>query len=126
MDKPDGLGPSGAAFWDAITHPDLNLVLRPDEHRMLDMACRTLDLIDTLQAKFAEDPEYIVKGSTGQPTINPLINQVDRAQARFQSVCKQLQIPDLDEDRANQRAESVAGDMRKLGNLSWQSRRKNA
>lgn len=122
MDKPNDLGTSGGRFWDAVSDPEIGLILRPDEWPLLAEACRSLDLIDTLRVEFADDPRYIVKGSTGQPVINPLIGQIDKVTARYQSLVNQLRIPDLDDARAKQRAEQVSADMRKLGNLSWQAR----
>lgn len=125
MEKPDGLGPSGSRFWDEITSDALNLVLRPDEYRLLDQACRQLDLIDTLAERFTEDPNYVVKGSTGQPVINPLIAMTDKAIARFQSLVRALQIPDIDIERARQRAEASSGAASELGRLSWKARKMN-
>jgi hypothetical protein len=123
MDKPTDLGMSGSHFWDRITDPDLNLVLRPDEWPLLVEACRCLDLMDTLRAAFAVNPEYIVRGSQNQPTINPILKHIDATVARYQSLTKQLQVPDLDDARARQRAEQTSADMRRLGNLSWAARK---
>lgn len=125
MDKPNDLGASGSHFWDRITDPDLNLVLRPDEWPLLVETCRSLDLLDTLRTEFDADPRYIVRGSQQQPVINPLIAQIDKVTARYQSLVKQLQVPDLDQERARQRAEANSADMRRLGNLSWQARKAN-
>lgn len=123
MDKPNDLGTSGSLFWDSVTDPELNLSLRPDEWPLLVEACRCLDLMDTLRAEFEADPRYVVKGSTGQPTINPILKHIDATVARYQSLTKQLQVPDLDDARARQRAEQTSADMRKLGNLSWAARK---
>ncbi|WP_226366642.1 hypothetical protein [Pseudonocardia sp. ICBG162] len=126
MDKPDDFGTSGSHSWDAVTDDELNLVLRPDEWPLLVEACRNLDLIDVLRAEFASDPRYIVKGSTGQPVINPLVKHIDTATARYQSIVKQLGVPDVDEERARQRAAQLSADMAALGRASWDVRRRDA
>ncbi|MEU6699860.1 hypothetical protein [Pseudonocardia sp. NPDC046786] len=122
MDKPEHFGAAGSAFWDDINDPDLNLILRADEYRLLVQACETLDLLDVLAEEFAKEPDYIVKGSTGQPVVNPLIAHRDKLMARYQSLVKQLMIPDLDDVRAQQRADQVSGNMSALGRASWRAR----
>ena len=125
MDMPEDLQDAGQAFWEQVTDPDLRLILKPDEYPLLAEACRCLDLVESLRAEFAANPETIVKGSTGQPTINPILKHIDTTVGRYQSLVRQIAIPDLDDERALKRAEGVSADMRALGRLSYQARRVN-
>jgi hypothetical protein len=125
MDKPLDLGPEGSELWDDIAGEDAIYVLRPDEYRILELACRQLDTIAELNTAFAANPEYMVKGSTGQPVVNPLIAERRQASAAFAALMRQLQIPD-DEERARQREEKISREMRELGRLSGKARKRSA
>jgi hypothetical protein len=107
---PDDLGSDGTALWDEIAGNEI-YVFRPDEYRLLVLASRQLDVITQLRAAFAENPDYIVKGSTGQPVVNPLIAEIRQASAAFASLMRQLGIPH-DEERARQREEKITQEMR--------------
>lgn len=122
MEVPEDLQDAGKAFWEEVTDPSLNLILKPDEWPLLAEACRCLDLVESLRAEFAANPETIVKGSTGQPTINPILKHIDTTVGRYQSLTRQISIPDLDDDRALKRAAAVSADMASLGRLSYKRR----
>lgn len=124
MDKPT-LGPDGSALWDDIAGEDALYVLRPDEYRLLQLAAEQLDRIAELKAVFSANPEYVVKGSTGQPVVNPLIAEIRQATAAFSALMRALQIPD-DEERARQREENIRKEMSDLGRLSVKARKRSA
>jgi len=120
MDKPE-FGADGSALWDEIAG-NATYILRPDEERLLTLACRQLDVIAALREAFAENPDYTVLGSMKQPVINPLIQEQRQAAAGFASLMRQLGIPD-DEERAKQRADKVSQEMGEKGKLSWAVRK---
>jgi len=117
MDKPD-LGAPGASLWDEVTS-DPTLILRPDEMRTLELACRQLDTIAELRAVFAANPEYVVSGSMKQKVINPLIAEIRVAGESYARYMRQLGLPE-DEARAAQRAETRSEHFRGLVNIRWQ------
>jgi hypothetical protein len=125
LDKPEDLGPDGSALWDEIAGEDAVFILRPDEYRLLELACKQLDTITELNAAFNANPEYVVKGSTGQPVVNPLIAERRQASAAFASLMRQLAIPD-DEERQRQREEKIAREMSELGRKSVRARKRSA
>jgi len=120
LEKPVDFGPEGSSLWDEIAG-DADLVLRPDEFRLLELACRQLDMIASLRAAFNAKPEYIVKGSTGQPVVNPLVAEIRTASSAFASLMRQLGVPDSDE-RAEQRSAEMSKRMSELGRISWMKR----
>lgn len=89
--KPEGLADAGAALWKSIA--DAQYELRADELRVLEDACRTADLIEDLRLE-ALDAQRIVKGSQGQPVINPLISELRQYRSTLASLLRQLHLPD--------------------------------
>lgn len=90
---PPGLGPSGTQLWRETTR---NYTLRADELRILEAAAAELDLIETLREEMVGAP-LTVRGSLGQPVINPLIPELRQHRATFASLVKQLALPDIAE-----------------------------
>jgi hypothetical protein len=117
---PLDLRPEGSALWDDLAgNPDF--ALRPDEYRILAAACRQADVVAALEAAFAAEPSYLVRGSQGQPTVNGLITEARLGRAELSRLLKALGVPD-DEARAQQRAQESAKRMSELGKISWAKR----
>lgn len=87
---PAVLGPEAARFWRELTR---KYTFRPDERRILEDACSEIDLIDDMAAA-AKGAERIVKGSMGQPVINPLISELRQHRITLASLLRQLQLPE--------------------------------
>ncbi len=66
-------GPAGAALWESVTG---DLELSPTELATLRHACSLEDRAAELEAAFADDPRYLVKGSMGQPVTNGLLSEI--------------------------------------------------
>lgn len=87
---PDGLGDSGVALWVSIAD---KYDLRSDEARVLADACREADLIDRIESEMSDSP-MIVKGSMGQPAINPMVSELRQHRGTLARMLGQLKLPD--------------------------------
>jgi hypothetical protein len=90
VDVPEGLGEAGAALWSSVMG---TWVLRPDEERVLEKACRTADDSARLDAEVAAGP-LLVTGSMGQQRANPLLAEARATRALLAALLKQLALPD--------------------------------
>jgi hypothetical protein len=111
--SPTGMGASGASLWKSIAGV---YDLRADEKRVLEDACRESDLVDFLEAEL-KDAEPIVRGSQGQPVINPLISEVRQHRSTLASLLRQLRLPD-ETDTAERRSSQA----REAANARWSRR----
>ena len=87
---PAGLGAGGRRLWSAVVGP---FDLRPDELRILDDACREVDLVDRLEEAVAAAP-LVVEGSRGQEAPHPLIPELRAHRLVLARLLKQLGLPD--------------------------------
>ena len=87
---PPGPGKSGATLWRSIV---AGYELRPDELRLLADACRTADLVDSMQTTLTAD-SLMTTGSMGQDRPHPLLTEVRGHRALLATLLKQLQLPD--------------------------------
>jgi len=97
LKQPAGFRKGGRVLWQAVR--DKHYVLRPDEIRVLEDACRQADLIDQLEAELRKQldaGEYMTKGSMGQKVINPLIAEVRQHRATLASMLGRLKLPDVE------------------------------
>lgn len=101
------LGARGSAFWNDVAG---EWELRPDELEILGAACRTLDLIQSMEQELEGQPRT-VRGSQGQPVINPLVSELRFYRQSLASHLRALRIPDDDESDA---AEVIALPGRKM------------
>ena len=91
-------GPAGQAKWEEIVGP---YTLRPDELRILEDACREMDLVDKLEEELSKPgTELTVKGSQGQPVANPLVTEIRQHRQTIKTLLGALKLPDEDEARA--------------------------
>lgn len=82
--------------WDDITS---TYRLRPDELRVLEDACREVDLVDRLEAEL-DGAALTVKGSQGQPVANPLVTEIRQHRQVVKALLGSLKLPDEDDARA--------------------------
>lgn len=71
-DPPVELGPRGLELWRSVLDSH---ELRPDEMRILEDACREVDLVELLEDALRGAP-LTARGSQGQPVANPLVQEV--------------------------------------------------
>lgn len=101
--EPDGLGVSGSRLWAEIAGPG-KYVLRPDELRTLEAACRATDRIAAMELE--RDGKVTALGSMGQVVVHPLVAEIRATEAQVASLLAKLKLPDEDagEQVSQQRA----------------------
>jgi len=73
-------------------------VLTPAELANLAEACRTCDELDRLERAVRALSELVVSGSTGQPKVHPLLEEVRRHRLLLERLTSALNLPDQDEE----------------------------
>ena len=89
---PATLDSAGNALWaDVVGKYDL----RVDELAVLEAACKTADMIATLDKEWAAlGKPFLTRGSMGQDVIHPLIGERRAQQAAQAALFRQLKLPD--------------------------------
>lgn len=111
---PQNLGPKAEQVWEDIS---TGYELRTDELRILEDACREIDLVERLEDELRDQP-LMVSGSQGQLVASPLVSELRQHRAVVARLLAQLKLPDED-GRAQ---ESVSNAARKAANARWQQR----
>jgi len=81
---------AGKRLWKDVV---AGYTLREDELRVLEDACREVDLVDRMEVEVAKGP-VLVPGSRGQDTAHPLIAEVRAHRLVLARLLRQLQLPD--------------------------------
>ena len=108
---PAHLGAKARRMWRAITG---TYELRADELRVLEDACREVDLIERLEEAM-RGADLIVHGSQGQPVANPLVQELRQHRATLKALLGSLKLPDED----GRQAESRSSSAREAANARW-------
>lgn len=108
---PAKLGAKAERLWASTTE---KWDLRPDELRVLEDACRQVDLVERIEKELA-DQDLIVRGSQGQPVANPLVQEIRQHRATLQRLLGALKLPDED----GRAAESRSSAARAAANARW-------
>lgn len=112
---PAGLSKRANKRWnDIVTAWDL----RPDELRILEDACREMDLADALEATLADMP-LTLEGSMGQVVVNPVVQEIRQHRTVVASLLKQLKLPDVDVARSQIVADSRSAQARHAARSRW-------
>ncbi|MFI5670467.1 hypothetical protein [Streptomyces sp. NPDC051704] len=101
-EPPDGLGRRSARLWEDIVEGQ---ELRTDELRVLEDACREVDLIERMHAELQGAP-LVVKGSMGQDVANPLVQELRQHRALVARLLGSLKLSDEDGEEYDARARS--------------------
>lgn len=103
LGAPSGLGDSGMQLWADIAGTGA-YVLRPDELRILEAACRAADRIAAMELERGD--AVVSSGSMGQLVVHPLIAEIRATEAQLAGLLTKLKIPDADggEQVSQQRA----------------------
>lgn len=91
---PTRLGTKARTLWTSIT---TTYDLRADELRILEDACREVDLIERLEKEMGKQP-LTVKGSMGQTVAHPLVQEIRQHRGTVKSLLGALDLPEDDGD----------------------------
>lgn len=108
---PAKLGTKAKRLWGSISG---TYDLRPDELRILEDACREVDIVERLEDEFRGHPT-MVEGSMGQMVVSPLLQELRQHRSIVARLLGQLKLPDED-GRAQ---ESVSNAARKAAQARW-------
>lgn len=103
----------GARLWDDIAGNGA-YILRPDELRILEDACREADLVERLEVALRDAP-LVVKGSMGQEVSSPLVSELRQHRVTLNTLLKSLRLP---EDAPNA-ADDGSNRARKAATERW-------
>ncbi|MEW2253716.1 hypothetical protein [Streptomyces sp. NPDC047869] len=93
-EPPVELGRRGAELWQAVLTEH---ELRTDELRVLEDACREVDLIERMHTELHTAP-LVVKGSMGQDVANPLVQELRQHRALVARLLGALKLSDEEQD----------------------------
>lgn len=93
-EPPVQLGVRGVELWRAVLAEH---ELRTDELRVLEDACREVDLIERMHAELHTAP-LVVKGSMGQDVANPLVQELRQHRALVARLLGALKLSDEEQD----------------------------
>jgi hypothetical protein len=110
---PTGLGKFGGALWKDVTE---GWELHDADLRVLEMACRELELCHKIDKELASDT-LIVTGSMGQPVVNGLLQELRRHRSTFAALIKQLALP----DELGDEGETTTSNARAAAKARWAS-----
>lgn len=112
---PENLGKSSQQVWrETVKVFDL----RADELRILEDACREVDLIDRME-KILQGTPLIVDGSQGQPRESPIVKEIRQHRLTFQRLMGSLKLPEESEVPA-ERTRTISA--RAAANARWHGR----
>jgi hypothetical protein len=92
--------------------------LRPDEYRLLEEACREIDLIERLEAELRET-STTTRGSQGQTVAAPQLSELRQHRTVLARLFSQLKLPDV---AAQQTAGDRSASARQTAALRWGKR----
>lgn len=97
---PTGLGAKARKFWVAAVS---SFEFRIDELRVLEDACREMDLIDRMESEQRDRP-LIARGSQGQEVAAPLVQELRQHRTALARLLTQLRLPDEGGEQARSSA----------------------
>jgi len=93
VQAPKGLKAAGSGLWREVTS---KYELRSDERVVLEKACRAVDRIAVMETAL-DGMDLIVKGSMGQPAVNPLVSEIRAHESQVAALLRSLKLPDAPE-----------------------------
>lgn len=92
--------------------------LRADELRLLEDACREVDLVEAMVTELRGAP-LIVRGSMGQDVEHPLLGEIRQHRVVLARLLKQLDLPDEEEPAGQGAAGDRSASMRSVAEARW-------
>lgn len=113
---PKGLKAKAKRVWDQTTK---DFELRADELRVLEDACREIDLIERMETALSS-AELLVRGSQGQSVANPLVQELRQHRATVARLFSQLKLSDTGDAGAGEGGQRSAT-ARDAANARWRA-----
>lgn len=114
---PSYLKRSGRALWVATLK---EYELSKHDQDVLEQACCTLDLIDTMRRRI-ENEGVMSEGYKGQPVPHPLVNEIRQNRALFAQLIARLALPDVDSAGSGAPLADVASlNLRRAAKSKWE------
>ncbi|MFH8768272.1 hypothetical protein [Streptomyces sp. NPDC017958] len=104
-EPPSGLGAQAAQLWQDIVEAQ---ELRSDELRVLEDACREVDLIERMHIELQTAP-LVVKGSMGQDVANPLVQELRQHRGLVARLLGSLKLRDEETEERDAQARQDQG-----------------
>ena len=111
MKRPSHLKAAGRRFWDEVLD---DFEVGPDELRLLEAACRTIDELGRLEVALRDAPT-LTSGSMGQTVVHPLFGEVRAHRTTLVRLVKALGIVEAVQEEAGTRSSAA----RKLASARW-------
>lgn len=111
---PSGLSPKARSLWSQTTK---TYDLRTDELRVLEEACRELDLVERIDKELRAG-DLLVRGSMGQEVPNPLLQEIRQHRTVMARLLNQLHLPEEEEGSGAGKGRSSSA-ARDLANARW-------
>lgn len=111
---PTRLGAKAKRVWNEISS---EYELRADELRVLEDACREIDIVERLELEF-RTAKTMVLGSQGQLVASPLLQELRQHRTTLARLLGQLKLPD-GEEGAGSAAKSRSEAGRAMANARW-------
>lgn len=89
---PESLGAAGRRLWDTTLE---TYTLAEHELDVLQEACYTLDLLQTMRRRVKKDG-VMSTGSMGQDVVHPLIGEIRQQRGLFSQLMNALKLPDVE------------------------------
>lgn len=113
---PMGLGPRGLKFWHEVNE---QYVLRSDELRVLEDACREMAIIDEMNKELSRVGVWM-EGAAGQQRMNPLVAELRQHRMVLLSALRQLKLPDGEDGRGRvETPEEISAKARRAAHSRW-------
>lgn len=112
---PAGSGDKAKKLWHSVVQ---TFELSGAELRILEDACREVDLIERLE-KELKSAELVVSGSMGQPVASPLVQEIRQHRATFARLIAALKLP---EEPAGEGGGSRSSSARSAAEARWGKR----
>lgn len=108
---PEYLGTKATVLWRDITK---KFTLRSDELRILEDACREIDLVERLEDELRDSPLQ-VRGSQGQMVSSPLVSELRQHRVVVKALLGSLKLP----DESGEQSGDASSPARRAASARW-------
>src|SRR4051794_18491066 len=114
---PTALGSKARRLWSEVV---AGFDLRPDELRLLEDACREVDVVERIEKALRDTNSLLIPGSKGQLRPNPLLAELRGHRLVLARLLHQVGIPDEEPAAPALDARERSSSARRAANARWQ------